>query len=208
MAGLCSVRRTRLKDWPIWNVTVENKLFFAVVLSFNRWNTPMLSESDADLSGGESVVFFQHKDPILSVVWMIIWFYTWVRTRTRGLMLQECGKDGIWDWQHSCVFPVWTNCTKSYLGHRFGHFIGHTFLPHVQSTRWYTSQVFWNVWTLKTWRIFGTQIPHSRQCFGQSQCVTCEWPSGSETKYIYLLSPGHHLKNVDWQNWKLEVWSH
>ena len=98
-------------------------------------------------------------------------------------MLQECRKDWIREWQHSCVFSVWNNCTKSYLGHRFRHFIGHIFATcpkHLMICHRHPGM----------WE--GGQYVSDKNSFQQAMflfkvSVWSSWPFGSETKYIFLV---------------------
>ena len=122
-------------------------------------------------------------------------------TRAKGLMLQECRKDGIRKWQHSCVFSL----KQPYQVISWPQILLDTFLPHVQSTWWHVTGILECV---KGSSIFQTTILCSRHFFAQSQCVKCVaiWVRGNK---IYICSIyGHHWTNVDWQYWKLEVWSY
>ena len=130
-------------------------------------------------------------------------FYLQASIRARGLMLQECRKDWIREWQHSCVFSVWNNCTKSYLGHRFRHFIGHIFATcpkHLMICHRHSGMC-------EGGSMFQTKILCNRQCFCSKSVCEVYDHLGLRLD-LYFLSSGHHLKIFDLQYWKLEVWSY
>ena len=145
MAALCSIRRTPgLKDWPIWNP--------------KQWKINC-SLPSCYLSIGETlrcyqrvmlicleVVFFQHRDLFLyrrSFEWGDIVLLFWIQGqevwsyKNAGKMESENDSTRVSS-QSEPTVPSHILATDSDI-------LSDTFLPHVQSMRWYTSQAFWNV---------------------------------------------------------------
>ena len=89
-------------------------------------------------------------------------------------MLQECRKDGIREWQHSCVFSL----KQLYQVISWPQILLDTFLPHVQSTWWHVTGILECV---KGSSIFQTTILCSK-----SVCEMCGHLSEGEQN-IYLL---------------------
>ena len=95
-------------------------------------------------------------------------------------MLQECRKDGIREWQHSCVFSL----KQLYQVISWPQILLDTFLPHVQSTWWHVTGI---PECVKGSSIFQTTILCSRH-FLLKVSVWNVWPfEWGGTKYIFAL---------------------